>query len=64
MAGKVEDFAGEYVDARIGFAATTKGKGDLWLKNDHGVYLHLKTHLEGIALTVGADAITVKMGDW
>jgi hypothetical protein len=60
----LKDFAGEYVDARIGFAATKKGKGDLWLKNDHGVYLHLKSHLEGIALTLGADAITVKMGDW
>ena len=55
------DFAGEYLDARIGFAATVKGKGDLWLKNDKGVHMHLKSQLEGLALTLGADAIRVKM---
>jgi hypothetical protein len=55
------DFAGEYVDARIGIAATVKGKGDLWLKNDKGVHMHLKSQLEGLALTLGADALTVKM---
>jgi hypothetical protein len=55
------DFAGEYVDARLGIAATVKGKGDLWLKNDKGVHMHLKSQLEGLALTLGADALTVKM---
>ena len=55
------DFAGEYLDGRIGFAATVKGKGQLWLKNSKGVHMHLKTQLEGLSLTLGADAITVKM---
>jgi hypothetical protein len=55
------DFAGEYLDARIGLAATVKGKGNLWLKNGKGVHMHLKTQLEGLALTLGADAITVTM---
>ena len=55
------DFAGEYLDARIGLAATIKGKGDLWVKNSTGVYMHLKTQLEGLALTLGADALTIKM---
>ena len=55
------DFAGEYLDARAGFAATVKGAGHLWLKNGKGVHMHLKTHLEGLALTMGADAITVKL---
>ena len=55
------DFAGEYLDGRIGFAATVKGKGELWLKNSKGVHMHLKTQLEGLALTLGGDAITVKM---
>jgi hypothetical protein len=57
----VADFAGEYLDARIGLAATVKGRGQLWLKNTKGVHLHLKTHLEGLALTLGADAITVSL---
>lgn len=60
----LKDFAGDYSDARIGFSLGDKGKGDLWLKNANDVYIHLKSHLEGISLTLGADAITVKMGDW
>ena len=55
------DLAGEYLDARVGIAATVKGKGNLWLKNDKGVHMHLKSQLEGLALTLGADALTVKM---
>ena len=55
------DLAGEYLDARVGLAATVKGGGDLWLKNGKGVHMHLKSHLEGLALTLGADALTVKM---
>ena len=55
------DLAGEYLDARVGIAATVKGKGNLWLKNDKGVHMHLKSQLEGLALTLGGDALTVKM---
>jgi len=55
------DLAGEYLDARVGIAATVKGKGDLWLKNSAGINMHLKSHLEGLALTLGADALTIKM---
>ena len=55
------DLAGEYIDARVGVAATVKGGGNLWLKNGKGVNMHLKTQLEGLSLTLGADAITVKM---
>ena len=55
------DLAGEYLDARVGIAATVKGKGNLWLKNDKGVHMHLKSQLEGLALTLGADALKVKM---
>jgi hypothetical protein len=55
------DLAGEYIDARVGIAATVKGKGNLWLKNGKGVHMHLKTQLEGLSLTLGADALTIKM---
>ena len=55
------DLAGEYLDARVGIAATVKGKGNLWLKNGKGVHMHLKTQLEGLSLTLGADALTIKM---
>jgi hypothetical protein len=55
------DLGGEYLDARVGIAATVKGKGNLWLKNGKGVHMHLKTQLEGLSLTLGADALTIKM---
>ena len=55
------DFPGTYVDARVGIAATIKGKGDLWVKNSTGIYMHLHTQLEGLALTLGADALTIRM---
>ena len=55
------DFAGEYLDGRVGFSVTDIGPGHLWLKNTKGVNMHLKTHLEGLSLTMGGDVITVKM---
>lgn len=55
------DLAGEYINARVGIAATVKGGGNLWLKNGKGVHMHLKSHLEGLALTLGADALTIVM---
>ena len=35
--------------------------GDIWLKNEHDVVLHLKAKREGLMLSVGADAIDIRM---
>lgn len=53
------DFAGAYVQARYGFAAASTGKGEMWLQNTSGVVLHLKTKREGLALSLGADAVII-----
>jgi hypothetical protein len=39
-----------------------QGKGDMWLQNANGVYLHLKARREGLALSLGADGMVVRLG--
>jgi hypothetical protein len=35
--------------------------GDLWLKNESGVVMHLKAKREGLMLTLGGDATVISM---
>lgn len=57
----VKDFAGAYVQGRMGYALGTKSHGDLWLKNDAGVVLHLDAHRTGLMLSLGGDVIVIDM---
>ncbi len=57
----VAQFQGAYVQARAGFAIGTVSAGELWLQNPNGVVLHLKAERVGLALSLGADAIYVRM---
>jgi hypothetical protein len=59
----VENFAGKYAEGGIGFAATDKGKGHVWLKNENGVVLHLTTTQEGLGLMAGVDGVIVTMDE-
>jgi hypothetical protein len=54
-------FPGAYVEGRWGFALGDMSKGELWIRNDNGVYLHLKAQREGLALSLGGDAIYINM---
>jgi hypothetical protein len=54
-------FPGSYVQGRYGFAVGETSTGGLWLKNANGVVLHLKAERVGLALSLGADAIYVKL---
>jgi hypothetical protein len=54
-------FPGAYLQGRWGFAVGDTSKGELWIKNDNGVYMHLKTERVGLALSLGGDAIYIKM---
>jgi hypothetical protein len=56
----LEKFPGAYVQGRTGYAAGDKGTGTLWLKNEDGVVLELKTKREGLALSLGGDAVYIK----
>lgn len=56
---ELSDFEGAYGQARTGFAAADKGSGTLWLQNQKGVYMKLASKREGLALSLGADAIYI-----
>lgn len=57
---RLEDFSGAYVQARYGLAAGEKSAGELWLENARGVGLRLDARREGLALSLGGDAIYIK----
>ncbi len=57
----IEDFPGTYAQGRYGFAIGTTSGGDLWLKNDDGVVMHLVAKRTGLMLSLGADAIEITM---
>jgi hypothetical protein len=59
---RLQDFEGVYGQARIGWAAGEQGKGDMWLQNANGVYLRLKARRQGLALSLGADGMVVRLG--
>lgn len=55
----LSDFEGAYGQARTGFAAADMGGGTLWLENQAGVYMKLATQREGLALSLGGDAVYI-----
>ena len=54
-------FPGTYVEGRYGFAFGKSSGGDLWLKNHNGVVMHLVAKREGLMLSLGGDAVEIKM---
>jgi hypothetical protein len=59
----IADFPGKYSEARGGIAGG-KGAGYLYLKNDEtGVAIEVKTHAEGLAMSVGVTGVTLQMVD-
>ncbi len=57
----VADFAGLYGQLRAGVAFFDKSTGGLWLENTSGVVLHLNAERKGLALSLGADGVVIKM---
>ncbi len=55
------DFPGVYGQARAGIVVGALSAGHLWLQNEKGVVLHLNAKREGLALSLGADGIVIKM---
>jgi hypothetical protein len=54
-------FAGSYIQGRYGFAAGTLSRGDLWLKNNDGVVLHLHAKRTGLMLSLGGDVVVIHL---
>ena len=56
----IADFPGSYSEARAGLTVA-KGVGALYIRNKNDVVIELKTHAEGVALSVGVSGITIEM---
>jgi hypothetical protein len=56
----VAHFPGVYSERRMGVALGTGG-GDLWLQNNSGVLMHLTAQSEGLMLSLGADAVDIRL---
>ena len=59
---EIADFPGKYSELRAGITVG-KGVGGYYVHNDKGVVLELKTHAEGVALSVGVQGLTIQMVD-
>ena len=59
---RVEDFDGTYGETRTGWAAGSQGKGQMWMKNPNGVYIHLIAQRKGLSLNLGASGMVVHLG--
>ena len=57
----VAQFAGAYGEARYGFALGQRSAGELWLQNEAGVIMRLKSRREGLMLSLGGDAVVISM---
>ena len=52
-------FTGAYGQARAGYAVGDQSGGGLSLQNEHNVVMKLKARREGLALSLGADAVFI-----
>lgn len=57
----VAHFPGAYVQGRAGIVVGDVSTGKLWLQNSHGVVLELKADREGLALSLGGDAVYIDL---
>ncbi len=58
----LQDINGVFVQARYGWAAGEQGHGQMWLQNGNGVILKLQARRQGLALSLGADGMMLKLG--
>ena len=58
----IADFPGKYSELRGGITLG-KGVGGFYIHNDKGVVIKLKTHAEGVALSIGVEGFKIQMED-
>src|SRR6202051_1262138 len=58
---RIQDFPGGYAQGRYGIVVGNASAGDLWLKNEKGVVMHLKAKRTGLMLSLGGDAVLISM---
>ncbi len=60
--GDVKDFAGRYTQSSGPAGLSRSGQGDLWLQNDAGVIMHLRSTSSGMLLSLGREEIVIRLG--
>jgi hypothetical protein len=58
----LQDINGVYAQLRSGWAIGDQGRGRMWLQNANGVYLQLHARRQGLALSLGADGMVIRLG--
>ena len=59
---KIEDFGGVYATFQMGATLGYASKNSIWLKNDKGVKINLKSSgAEGVALAIGVEGLDIIM---
>ena len=58
----IADFPGSYSELRGGFSVG-EGVGGLYVRNQKDVVIEVKTHAEGVALSVGVQGIKIELVD-
>ena len=58
----LQDINGVYAQVRSGWAVGEQGRGRMWLQNSNGVYLKLQARRQGLALSLGADGMVIRLG--
>jgi hypothetical protein len=58
---RLRDFPGSYIQGRYGLALGTRSTGDLLLKNRNGVFMRLVAKRQGLMLSLGGDAVVIRM---
>jgi hypothetical protein len=56
----LDDFSGTYVASKAALAVGG-GQGDLTMRNGNGVSIHLRSDQQGVAISLGAGGLTVKL---
>jgi hypothetical protein len=57
----VAEFPGAYAQGSYGGVLGRQSTGDLWLKNNSGVVMHLRAKRTGLMLSLGGDAVVISM---
>lgn len=57
----LSQFPGSYAQAGQGFALGSASSGDLWMQNEAGVIMHLKAKRTGLMLSLGGDAVVIRL---
>ena len=57
----VSDFGGRYTQSSGKAGLSESGTGELWLENNAGVIMHLRSQTHGVLLSLGKEEIIVRL---